>query len=123
MFGIMLSDKKSKCSVRLSLLETITLGSPGMPQARGDRRGAGGGALGPVVLVSLVVVTLLCTVALVVALSVVGSGLSGRMDEADRRVGVLLQRITDLEAENDYLFEDREGKEIAVCVIPECRSF
>ena len=94
-----------------------------MPPARGDRRGGGGGALGPVVLVSLVVVTLLCTVALVVALSVVGSGLSGRMDEADRRAGVLLQRITDLEAENDYLFEDREGKEIKVCVIPECRSF
>ena len=94
-----------------------------MPQARGDRRGAGGGALGPVVLVSLVVVTLLCTVALVVALSVVGSGLSGRVDEADRRVGVLLQRITDLEAENDYLFEDREGKEIEGSVIPECRSF
>ena len=93
-----------------------------MPHPRADGRG-GGGALGPVVLVSLVVVTLLCTVALVVALSVVGSGLSGRMDDADRRVGVLLQRITDLEAENDYLFEDREGKEIKVCVIPECRSF
>ena len=94
-----------------------------MPQARSDRRGGGGGALGPVVLVSLAVVTLLCTVALVVALSVVGSGLSGRMDGADRRVGVLLQRITDLEAENDYLFEDREGKDIEVCVISECRSF
>lgn len=95
-----------------------------MPPARGDRRGGGGGALGPVVLVSLAVVTLLCTVALVVALSVVGSGLSGRMEEADRRVGVLLQRITDLEAENDYLFEDREGRKAKKgCVIPECISF
>ena len=76
---------------------------------RGEGRG-GGGALGSVVLVSLVVVTLLCTVALVVSLCVVGSGLSGRMDETDRRVSVLLQRITDLEAENDYLFEEREGE-------------
>ena len=74
---------------------------------RGEGRG-GGGALGSVVLVSLAVVTLLCTIALVVALCVVGSGLSGRMDEADRKVGVLLQRITDLEVENDYLFEERD---------------
>ena len=75
---------------------------------RGEGRG-GGGALGSVVLVSLVVVTLLCTIALIVALCVVGSGLSGRMDETDRRVSVLLQRITDLEVENDYLFEERDA--------------
>ena len=82
-----------------------------MPQDGGNsRRGGGGGALGSVLLASLSVVTLLCTAALVVALGVVGSGLSGRMDEADRRVGVLLQRIADLEAENDYLFEEREGE-------------
>ena len=78
-----------------------------MPQ---DRERRGGGALGSVVLASLAIVTLLCAVALVVALCVVGSGLSGRMDESDQRVGVLLQRITDLEAENDYLFEEREGE-------------
>ena len=48
-------------------------------------------------------------VALVVALSVVGGGLSGRMDEADRRVSVLLQRVADVEEENDYLFEERDA--------------
>ena len=39
-----------------------------------------------------------------------GSGLSGRMDDTDQRVSVLLQRITDLEAENDYLFEERDAE-------------
>lgn len=72
------------------------------------------------VLLSLAVVTALSIVALTVALCVVGGGLSDRLDDADREVGVLRQRVADVEAENDYLFEEREGEEerrLDVCLL------
>ena len=62
-------------------------------------------------LLSLAVVTALSIVAVTVALCVVGGGLSDRLDDADRKVDEILQRVADVEAENDYLFEEREGEE------------